>query len=286
VVKFIKSSGQLAHLDKPANKLLFAGSVGLFTSLFMIAFQPFGVSNYDPDFKINAQFIAIMLFLGAVVFVILSFNEFFLRPLLFRRMRFGLLIGWLAWVYVLTGSVLFFFYNLLGNWHDWHWNSYFSFLFNVAMVISFPIAGFLFLLRHQALQTEYIRLRSAPRSPRDHLLSFTSENGKDQLLVPMDQVLYLESEDNYVKVVYLEEGTPRSHLIRSTLKRVEEHLGDAAMIRCHRSFIVNLERVANCRGNRKALRLKLRGMEGIVPVSAKYTDRVLNFLEASSEPDG
>jgi len=95
-------------------------------------------------------------------------------------------------------------------------------------------------------------------------------------VVSLGNLLYLESEDNYVNVVYLEGDQPRSHLIRSSLKRLEDIFVEPDLARCHRSFIVNLERVRSCRGNRHGLHLKLAGMGGIVPVSRTYTGKVLS----------
>jgi hypothetical protein len=37
--------------EKTFKKLLFSVSIGLFIALFMIVFQPFGVTNYDPEFR-------------------------------------------------------------------------------------------------------------------------------------------------------------------------------------------------------------------------------------------
>lgn len=276
--------GFFEQFDAPANKLLFAASVGLFISAFMIVFQPFGVTNYDPDFRINLEFVLIMLTFGALVSVVLALNEFLLRPLLARGLSPRSLIAWLAWTYLLTGTVVYLLYNIAGNWHDLGWPSWLGFLRDVGMVISFPVAGWLFYLRHQALRSEYIRLQSSPPAPSEARLTFTSENGKDPLVVSSQDVLYLESEDNYVSIHYVDGGAPRAHLIRSSLKRLEDLLDEPNLARCHRSFIVNLGRVRSCRGNRHGLHLKLDGMDGIVPVSRKYTEDVLAVLQAAPAP--
>jgi len=273
-------------LDEPLNKLLFASSVGLFLALFMIVFQPFGVTNYDPNFRINLAFVLTMLSFAALVAGCLALNEFLLRRLLPPiEHRKGLLL-WLAWTYLLTGSVVFILYNVFGNWHDFHLASWLGFLRDVGFVISFPVAACLFYLRHQALRSEYVRLQSEPSERSHRALTFTSENGKDPLVVPSGDVLYLESEDNYVEIAYLEGVTARSHLVRSSLKRLEDEVEDPCLLRCHRSYIVNLSRVRSCRGNRHGLHLKLAGMDGVVPVSRKYVDRVLEYLQPGVSAEG
>ncbi|HKJ16856.1 MAG TPA: LytTR family DNA-binding domain-containing protein [Xanthomonadales bacterium] len=266
--------------NEPANKWLFSASVGLFMSLFMIAFQPFGVTNHDPDFEINLAFLSLLFGFGVLVTLVLAANEFFVRPLVVRSPGHAGMVVWIAWVYILVGSVLFLLYNFVGNWHDFSFSSWLGFLRDVGMIITFPIAGFMFYLRHQALKSEYTRLQSNPPESSNEMVTFTSENGKDPLLVSFRDLLYLESEDNYVNISYLENRQPKSHLIRSSLKRLEGMIDDPNLARCHRSFIVNLSRVRSCRGNRHGLHLKLQGMDGIVPVSRKYTDRILDTLQA------
>lgn len=271
--------------DEPGNKLLFAASVGLFVSLFMIVFQPFGVTNYDPHFRINLQFVLFMSAFGALVTAVLSLNEFLLRPLVIKNLARSSLVAWLIWTWLLTASAIFLLYNIFGSWHDFSWTSWIGFLRDVGAVMIFPIAGFLFYLRHQALRSDYIRLLSRPSEPSERLLTFTSENGKDRLDVVSKDLLYLESEDNYVEITYLDGERPSTHLIRSSLKRLEDEIGDPNLLRCHRSFIVNLAAVRSCRGNRHGLNLKLAGMEGIVPVSRKYSESVLSSLQATAVPD-
>ncbi len=268
----------LEGFDDPANKWLFAGSIGLFIALFMMAFLPFGVTNHDPDFRLNLAFVTMLLGFGAVVALVLAANEFLLRPLLFSVLTPARLVAWIAWVYVLVGSVVFLLYNFVGGWHDFIFASWLGFLRDVGMMVTFPIAGFLFYLRHEALKSEYTRLQSSPPEPSDALVTFTSENGKDPLVVSLRDLLYLESEDNYVSISYLEGEQARSHLVRSSLKRLEGMLDDPNLARCHRSFIVNLARVRSCRGNRHGLHLKLSGMDGMVPVSRKYTENILAAL--------
>jgi hypothetical protein len=81
----------------------------------------------------------------------------------------------------------------------------------------------------------------------------------------------------------MDNGVRRGSLIRSSLKRLENqlqekltvgagHAGDfqPPLLRCHRSYIVNLSRVRTCQGNRHGLKLALVGAEKSIPVSRAY----------------
>lgn len=263
----------------PRYQWLFALSLGAFITLFLLAFQPFGVNNFDPTFHIGLEFALAVSAFGVLVTATVAANEFLLRPLVLRHPNRGRLFGWLAWTLLLLATVIFGFYNLLGGWHDLHWRSYLGFIRDISMLLSLPIAGFLFYLRHEWLKSEYVQLQTIHlATPAARLLHFSSDNGKDRVSVALDDLLYLESQDNYVAVTWSEGGARRASLIRSSLKRLEETLDEPLLLRCHRSFIVNLGRVRGCQGNRHGLKLTLEGAERPVPVSRGYTETVLDEL--------
>jgi hypothetical protein len=281
------SQDYLSHyFGIPRYQWLFALSIGVFVALFLLAFQPFGVNNFDPTFRISLEFALAVITFGALITAAVAANEFLLRPLLLPRLSRRRLIAWLAWTFLLVSTVAFLLYNLLGNWHDWHWASYLGFIRDVSMLISLPVAGFLFYIHHQWLKSEYVQLQAIQlATPSARLLHFSSDNGKDQVAVALDDLLYLESQDNYVAVNRMEGETRRSSLVRSSLKRLEDSLAEPLLLRCHRSFIVNLGRVRGCQGNRHGLNLTLEGADRPVPVSRGYTQVILQKLGAKPTAD-
>lgn len=257
-------------------------SVSAFFTLFLILFQPFGVSNHDPDFRISLAFVLYILAFGLVVAAVLALSQFGLRPLVLPNATCRGLVAWLAVDLLLVATTVFFAYNYAGNWHDLSWSSWLGFVRDVAMVISIPIAGFYFYVRHQALQSRYVHLRmQAAESPSTRLLHLSSDNRKEVLSVALGDLLYLQTQDNYVEVHYLDNGQRQSVLMRSTLKRMEA-LANDELLRCHRSFAINPERVIGCQGNRHGLKLQLNGAAQSIPASRAYTERVLQRLGADA----
>lgn len=271
--------GWLVHyLELPRYKAIFVLSIGLFLCGFLLIFLPFGVNNHDPKFEIDLAFFGYMLGVGAAVTAALAASEFVLRPLLLPSATRRSIMAWIAWDYLLAGSVAYVYYNHLGDWHDLGLRSYLGFLRDVGLVISFPIAGFLLHIRHAALTSRSIHLTApAPSAPSQDRLQFTSDNGKDVLTVVAGDLLYLESQDNYLEVVYLCDGQRRSRLIRSSLKRIEA-MALPGLARCHRSFIVNLPQVRACHGNQHGLKLSLPTVDQPLPVSRAYTQPILEAL--------
>jgi hypothetical protein len=281
------SQDYLTHyFDIARYRWLFAFSIGVFIVLFLLVFQPFGVNNLDPTFHISLEFALAVGAFGVAVTATVAANEFLLRPLVLRRLTRRRLIAWLAWTLLLIATVVFLLYNLFGNWHDFKWSSYLGFIRDVSLLNSLPVGGFLFYIRYEWLKSEYVQLRAIhlAGSPA-RLVHFSSDNGKDQVAVALDDLLYLESQDNYVAVTWVEGTTRRASLIRSSLKRQEEILNEPLLMRCHRSYMVNLARVRGCRGNRHGLKLTLEGADRPLPVSRAWTGDILQKLGTQPAPD-
>jgi two-component system, LytTR family, response regulator len=68
------------------------------------------------------------------------------------------------------------------------------------------------------------------------------KDGERILVIPTDDIDWCEADDNYVRI----HAGPRRHLVRMTLRGLEEQLPRATFARIHRSTIVNVERVREC----------------------------------------
>jgi len=109
------------------------------------------------------------------------------------------------------------------------------------------------------------------------MLSFFDEKGDFKLSVQSDQLLYLESADNYVKIYYLNKGRLSNFMLRNSLKTLDESFSNTSLIRCHRSFVVNFDKVKVLRKEKDGIYLAL-DQENIpdIPVSKTYTEKVMS----------
>jgi len=81
-------------------------------------------------------------------------------------------------------------------------------------------------------------------------------------------IVYLCSNDNYVTIVTIKEGSLGKTHLRGTLKAAESELKkNTAFIRCHKCFIVNSEYVDHVTGNVQNTKLKLKTRGPEIPVS-------------------
>lgn len=111
------------------------------------------------------------------------------------------------------------------------------------------------------------------------LISFRDERGVLQLSVAKENLLYIESADNYICIWYIKNDALKKQLMRITMRDISEQLADTNIVRCHRSYMVNLDLVKVMRREKENLFLEL-GYPNIkeIPISKTYGEQVLRRL--------
>jgi DNA-binding LytR/AlgR family response regulator len=108
------------------------------------------------------------------------------------------------------------------------------------------------------------------------LVNLYDYNGTLKLTINSDSLYYMESQDNYVKIYYENQGKLLSYMLRCRTKAIEENLAETSMVRCHRSYIVNIEKIRFLQEERRLHFIALDD-ESIkrIPVSRSYYDSVV-----------
>jgi hypothetical protein len=95
------------------------------------------------------------------------------------------------------------------------------------------------------------------------LYSDTSES----LSFNLPDLLFIEADDNYSTVMWKEAGAIQKKLLRVNLKNLESQLDNSFTLRCHRSYIVNVNAISAISGNTNGYKLKINGSDFSIPVS-------------------
>jgi hypothetical protein len=118
-------------------------------------------------------------------------------------------------------------------------------------------------------------LQSFSANPRN-MIPFYDEKGFLKFSVKKENLLYLESAENYVNICYLNKGKISKYLLRDTLKKIEENFSGTEIVRCHRSYMVNFEKVKVIRKDKDGLKLELDNPSDLdLPVSKTYVNTVM-----------
>ena len=116
-------------------------------------------------------------------------------------------------------------------------------------------------------------------SNKSNFISFKDEKGIIRMTIKTTDLLYLESYDNYVIIHYKSELKSKTYLIRNTLKGFEKDLIDFPLLRCHRSYMVNINHVKMLKREKGNVKLLIDNTEqNIIPVSKTYIEMVLKTL--------
>ena len=111
-----------------------------------------------------------------------------------------------------------------------------------------------------------------------NLIAFPDEKGEIKISVMLENLLYVESSDNYATIHYLNKAKLSHYLIRNSLKWMEENLTkETPLVRCHRSFIVNLDKVKVLRKTKDGIFLEMDALNTPdIQVSKTYYERVMD----------
>ncbi|HWP06248.1 MAG TPA: LytTR family DNA-binding domain-containing protein [Polyangiaceae bacterium] len=83
-------------------------------------------------------------------------------------------------------------------------------------------------------------LAHAARGPGGHLERLVIRDGAEIVIIPIDTVDYVQGQDDYVEVFH----GGRSSLTQQTLQSLEGSLDPKHFVRVHRSYVLNVRRVA------------------------------------------
>jgi hypothetical protein len=107
-----------------------------------------------------------------------------------------------------------------------------------------------------------------PRTMGEATILLEGDNQNERLQISVEDLLYIEADDNYVTVFFNAAGGTQQRILRGTLRQMEAALAAHPQVfRCHRTYLVNLGRVQRWTGNAQGLRLHLLGTEQSIPVS-------------------
>jgi DNA-binding LytR/AlgR family response regulator len=123
-----------------------------------------------------------------------------------------------------------------------------------------------------------------PVLPDTRKITLYDNSGALKLSLSTDNLYYIESDDNYIKVWYTDSKAElKQYMLRCRLKTVEESFRDSGLVRCHRKYIVNLKKVKVLRKESEEYVLELDN-ETIPPLSVTktYTDVVLSHFTGES----
>src|SRR5579875_1810506 len=120
-------------------------------------------------------------------------------------------------------------------------------------------------------------LKNAAQQPGQYTQSIVIKDGTRVHIVPVNQLEYAETQDDYVAL----HGGGKTYLKQQTISSLEAALDPSRFVRVHRSFLVSLERVAKIEPYTKDTRIAILSGGAQVPVSRAGYMRRKELMEKS-----
>ncbi len=269
--------------------LIIALLFGLFIGLFLLFFEPFDINLSSNENKIYQ-----LLFFGCITTIVLVVFLYIL-PLLLpnifsdkhwkvkHQIMFYLVI--LFVIATFNGIYTNYINALSFSWYNYWWIISRTFVLG-----GIPIA-FITLLDYQRKVKFNTNQASNIIKKKKELLE-DSKQTTHQISTDLKNEIFSFNENdfnyaiavgNYIDMCFLDENTLKKVTYRITLSSFERQLEKSSnLIRCHRSFLVNLKKVEHITGNAQGLKLELKSQSEIVPVSRKYIPIVKQFFLKNS----
>jgi DNA-binding LytR/AlgR family response regulator len=146
----------------------------------------------------------------------------------------------------------------------------------LVLILPYLILWLYFALREKNVQLRHLEEFDIPESQSPKMIPFFDEKGTLRLSVKREDVLFLEAADNYVTIHYLDGQKSSRFMIRNSMKTISDSFPGSSLVRCHRSYMVNFDRVKIIRKEKDGLHLELDIPEKTnLPVSKTYVQEVL-----------
>jgi DNA-binding LytR/AlgR family response regulator len=136
--------------------------------------------------------------------------------------------------------------------------------------------------RKKAIKGEKYITRKKKNKPakKIDMIVFKDDKGVICFYVQIDALYYIESDTNYITVFYTDQGKLEKYLMRLSLKMVLEQNSNEKLVRCHRSYIVNFDKVKLYKKDKEGGVIELTNDSlPSIPVSKSHIENVLHKFQ-------
>ncbi len=259
------------YLDKLNFRLIHVGIIMAYSIFFMVVFHPFGFDKWLTRGWIS---LAVLGVLGSVPIAV---SQLIVRPLIhIKNFKVKHLILW----FIFEVLALTVFMAILYEDPEY--------TFFQDLETTFKYTGLIALLPYSfsILIIVLIHVNKEKNAKKEltsndiDLINFKDERDQIKFSVKSKDILFLESTDNYVTVYFSGENKVNKQMIRTSLKNIENAQLSSKLIRCHRSFIVNLDNVLWMKKEGRNFVLKVKDIGSIIPVSRSYIPKLKSLLQS------
>lgn len=279
---------QLPDYFRGKNQLIYTVTfAALFSIVFLLLSLPFSHNSWMA--LGNSRFFAftVLFATGSLLLVALSKFVMYKTRNILRMTFLGYTLWCIAEVVVICLAYSFITVPITGiGWEQFPETLGNALLYGtISLIIPYILAGMYFAIQDK---NQTIRLMNYGNVVLDEnvlpskleKITLFDNSGDLKLCVSASNLFYIESDDNYIKVWYSDsKGDLKRYMLRCRLKTVEESFRGSSLVRCHRKYIVNMDKVKVLRKEKEGYELDLdNDTIPQIPITKTYEKNVLAYF--------
>jgi len=214
-----------------------------------------------------------LIVLGYSFYILLAFILILLLESLIFKVRSNWTLGYevlMQLLFFITVAVAVYWYDLtVVKSKEYVWDGLMLFTIRITIPFTIVLLPLIIWLR--------IRFGEKIELPDQYQVVIKGSVKSDVLAIDQRLIYYVQSSNNYVVVKHLkEDGLKGESLIRCTLSQAKTQLPH--FTQCHRSFIVNPDKIEAIEGTVKKAFLKVSDLNDQLPVSKSYYQKVKEVI--------
>ena len=276
------------YLLEKRSQIIMVLFVSIFAVAFINIFQPFGSDTWIDNNKITTTtYFLWSTLLVSIGMIVVAISRVIMYNFSRKPSHNITILKYIGWVFIelllLSGAFTLLALIVKGNLNlttDDPMEIYVNAIKNTIYILFIP---YIICILFFSYQNNKIKLRELMGEnlgfKSSNLISIRDSRGILQLSVAKENLLYIESADNYICIWYQKSEVLKKKLLRITMKEISEQLADTNIVRCHRSYLINLDLVKVMRREKENMFLEL-GVPNVkeIPISKTYGEAVLRRL--------
>ena len=276
------------YLLEKRSQIIMVLFVSIFAVAFINIFQPFGSDTWIDNNKITTTtYFLWSTLLVRIGMIVVAISRVIMYNFSRKPSHNITILKYIGWVFIelllLSGAFTLLALIVKGNLNlttDDPMEIYVNAIKNTIYILFIP---YIICILFFSYQNNKIKLKELMGEnlgfKSSNLISIRDSRGILQLSVAKENLLYIESADNYICIWYQKGEVLKKKLLRITMKEISEQLADTNIVRCHRSYLINLDLVKVMRREKENMFLEL-GVPNVkeIPISKTYGEAVLRRL--------
>ena len=276
------------YLLEKRSQIIMVLFVSIFAVAFINIFQPFGSDTWIDNNKITTTtYFLWSTLLVSIGMIVVAISRVIMYNFSRKPSHNITILKYIGWVFIelllLSGAFTLLALIVKGNLNlttDDPMEIYVNAVKNTIYILFIP---YIICILFFSYQNNKIKLKELMGEnlgfKSSNLISIRDSRGILQLSVAKENLLYIESADNYICIWYQKGEVLKKKLLRITMKEISEQLADTNIVRCHRSYLINLDLVKVMRREKENMFLEL-GVPNVkeIPISKTYGEAVLRRL--------